>query len=95
MHLILGLLLLLVCHYEYAMMSNNVPGSYTSFSATHITNILLCSALTLSRYLEMVQYKKLNIAINLEEYGCKFQFGPLLVLLFKSFSSSEKKKKEC
>lgn len=38
----------------------------------------------------MVHYKKINTAINSEEYGYKFQFGKLRALLFKSFSSSEK-----
>lgn len=33
------------------------------------------------------------MAINWEEHDCKFQFGQLSALLFKSFSSSGKQKR--
>lgn len=73
------------------MMNVHAPKFY--FIPTTVPNILLCPVLKCNKYLEMVQDKRINMAINLEQHDFKVQFGQLLPQLFKSFSSFEKKKR--
>lgn len=72
------------------MMNVDVPRSY--FIPATVPNTLLFPVLKRNKYLEMVQYTRINMDVNLEEHDFKVQFDQLLPQLFKSFSSFEKKK---
>lgn len=60
-------------------MNINVPGSYLISST--LPNTLLCSVPTLGKYLKMVQYKRIKVAINLEKHGPKSHFDQLLPVI--------------
>lgn len=82
-------MVVVACHYKHTTTNTDVLRSY--FINSTVTNTVLCSLLKHNKYLEMVQYKRINMITNLEEHDCKVQFCLLSPQLFKSLSEKNAK----
>lgn len=66
-------MVVVACHYKHTTTNTDVLRSY--FINSTVTNTVLCSLLKHNKYLEMVQYKRINMTTNLEEHDYKSSFA--------------------